>query len=316
MQKVIVAVDGFSDQHMQAIDTAVRDWATCVRIEQAGSEDELRQSLQDATAIVGWPKPQLVAESPVQLLQLASVGYEDYLQLGLSEKPGFQACNLGRVPSIPVAEQVIAMMFALARGLHQHALDKQDKRWLRLQRYPEITGSTVCIIGVGGIGTEVARRCKALGMEVLGVGRHPEHMPSELLTRAYAWNDMATALSIADHVVLCFPATSENANMFNAGLFGSFKKGAILYNVGRGSVVHEADLVAALHSGQLGGAGLDVFQQEPLPPEHPLWEMENVIITPHSAGRSVKEYDRICQLFVDNLERFHTRQPLLNRISL
>lgn len=316
MHKVVVAVDSFSDQHIELIQQATRGWAYFARIEQGLSEQHYRQALQGATVLIGWPQPHLVADSSIQLLQLASVGYEDYLNLGLGSKAEFRACNLGRVLCLPIAEHIMAMIYCLARGLQQHARDMPERRWQRLPCYPEVTDSTICIVGVGGIGTEVAQRCKGVGMRVLGVGRHPERMPMNLLDGAYAWDNMAEAFAQSDHVMLSFPATSDNANMFDAALFNSFKRGAILYNVGRGSVVNETDLVDALRTGQLGGAGLDVFQHEPLPPEHPLWAMDNVLVTPHSAGRSVREFDRICGLFVDNLQRFRDGRPLLNPIEL
>lgn len=153
-------------------------------------------------------------------------------------------------------------------------------------------------------------------MHVLGVGRHPDAMPQEHLDHAYAWDELPDVLSSADHVVLCFPATPENRNLFNAQLLQHIKRGAFFYNVGRGSVVDEEALAECLRSGQIRGAGLDVFHEEPLPAEHPFWSMESVLITPHSAGRSVREYDRICDLFVENLTRFHQGQPLLNVVRL
>jgi phosphoglycerate dehydrogenase-like enzyme len=127
---------------------------------------------------------------------------------------------------------------------------------------------------------------------------------------------MKDALAVADHVVLSFPGTAANARMFDASMFGAMKSGAFFYNVGRGIVVDEGALFTALKSRHLGGAAIDVFQQEPLQADHPLWDADNILITPHSAGRSVKEFDRICDLFVRNLQRLEKGEPLLNRIDL
>ncbi|QDS98826.1 D-2-hydroxyacid dehydrogenase [Adhaeretor mobilis] len=316
MIRVLIAVNGFSETNIVRIREATRGWADCVRINQEAPAAEYHQQLSEADVLIGWPEPQWLLESPLLYFQLASVGYDSYLNLGLGEKQAFTACNIRGVPAIPVAEQVLAMMFCLARNLHCHAIDRTEKRWQRQLNYWEITGNTICIVGMGGIGSELARRCKAIGMNVVGVGRNPDAMPHELLTAAFAWDEMSKAFATADHVVLCFPATAEYQNMFNKELFGCMKAGACFYNVGRGSVVDETALADCLRSGHLRGAGLDVFQEEPLAQDHPFWGLSNVILTPHTGGRSIHEYERICGLFVENLHRFHHGLPLGNVIQL
>lgn len=316
MQQVLIAIDGFTDEHVSKIDRTLEGWARSVRIPQNSPESVYLQQLHEARVVVGWPQPKWMLGSSVDFFQLASVGYDNYLNCGLENMASLRICNLNGVLVIPIAEQVIAGMFCLTRGLHHHVVDRMEKRWERLPCYWEISGATVCIVGMGGIGTEVAWRCHALGMKVLGVARHPEKVSREFVAHIFPWNEMTTAISQADHVVLCFPATEQYRNMFDRAMFQQMKHGAFFHNVGRGSVVDEAALVDALNRGQLAGAALDVFQQEPLPVDSPLWSRDDVLITPHSAGRSLREFDRICDLFVENLSRFKNSEPLLNQIQL
>lgn len=315
MHKILIAIDSFTDEHIAQIHQAAEGWATYTRVCQ-NAESEYMRLVGESTAIVGWTPAAWIVDSPVQFFQLASVGYDPYLNVGLDLKPNFQLCNLGDIFCLPVAEHFIGTMFSLARCLHKHAEDRLVKRWQRQQRYEEVAQSTICIVGVGRIGSAIARRCQALEMNVIGVGRHPDRMPKQLLSKTFAWDDIKDALAIADHVVLTFPGNPSNARIFDADMFVAMKKGATFYNVGRGSVVDEDALVAALQSGHLIGAAIDVFQQEPLPHDHPLWDADNVLITPHSAGRSVREFDRICDLFVRNLQRLEKHEPLLNQIDL
>jgi phosphoglycerate dehydrogenase-like enzyme len=316
VQKILVAIDGFLDEHMVKIDQAIAGWGHCVRINQDTPAQVYAEQLRDATVVAGWPKPKWVLESNVEFFQLTSVGYDNYLNFGLESKPNLRICNLKGVLVIPVAEQVVAGMFCLARGLHHHVVDRLQKRWQRQGAYREIEGGTVCVIGMGGIGTEVARRCQALGMKVIGVTRHPEKVLKSIVTRVEPWENLSTAIGEADHVVLCFPATAQYKNMFDAQMLQRMKRGAFFHNVGRGSVVDEIALANTLSSGHLAGAALDVFHEEPLPQDHVFWSMDNVLITPHSAGRSTREFDRISDLFAENLKRFHAGEPLRNQIQL
>lgn len=316
MKRIMIAVDGFSENHLNQIKNAAANWGECVRIDESTNEGDYRTCLSRTQIVVGWPQPHWMLESPVEYLQLASAGYEAFQGLGLCEKTGVLVCNIGGELSCAVADHFVAMMCCLTRGLHHHIADKELCRWQRLERYGEISGSTVCIVGMGSIGGEISKRCQGLGMQVLGVGRHPETMPSKYLDKKYSWSEIPKALSFANHVVLCFPGSPENNNMFNAKMFGYMRSGAFFYNIARGSIVEESALLDALNSRHLAGAGLDVFRQEPLPSDHPFWELDNVLITPHAAGRSESEYNRICALFCENLIRLNQGLPLMNQIQV
>jgi D-2-hydroxyacid dehydrogenase (NADP+) len=310
---ILIAVDDFSDGHLTKITQALKGKATWERIDQSAPEAVFRSTLNHSHIVIGWPDPAWLGNSPVRFHQLPSAGYDNYLHAGLEEKPAFALCNARGVMSIPVAEHFLALMLALARRLPEHLLDMTGKKWQRRQPYGEVSGSTICILGLGDIGSEIARRCLALDMKVIGVRQHPEK-GHELVQEVYPVRQMKKALARADHVVLIFPAGPGTDRFFDAATFEAMKPGAYFYNLARGRVVDEEALVEYLRKGHLAGAGLDVFYQEPLLPENPLWSVNNVIITPHVGGRSIKEFDRLCDLFIANLERFFLGAPLLNQV--
>jgi phosphoglycerate dehydrogenase-like enzyme len=310
---VLIAVDDFSDSHLSRIDRTVKNKATWERIEQAALAAVYQPALDRSQIVIGWPNPGWLVNSSVQFHQLPSAGYDAYLNVGLEEKPDFTLCNARGVMSIPVAEHFLALMLALIRCLPEHLGDEAGKRWQRRPTYGEVYGSTICIVGLGDIGSEIARRCLALGMRVIGVRQNPEK-GHELVREVYPVQQMEKAVAQADHVVLIFPASSGRERSFDARAFGAMKPGAFFYNLARGSIIDEEALIEHLQMGHLAGAGLDVFTEEPLPPDNLLWEIDNVIITPHVAGRSYKEFDRMCELFITNLEHFLLNKPLLNQV--
>ena len=203
------------------------------------------------------------------------------------------------VHATPLAEWSIFGILALTKGLPRLLADKTARHW---DHYPvdEARGSTVLVAGLGEIGREVARLAEALGMRVLS------------LTRTAG--DLDELLPHADSVVITLPLTDETRGLFDRRRLASMRSGAILVNVGRGAVVDEDALVEALRSGHLRGAALDVFAQEPLPPESPLWQLENVILSPHTAALSIHENERIVELFADNLRRYLDGRELRSRI--
>jgi glyoxylate/hydroxypyruvate reductase A len=190
-------------------------------------------------------------------------------------------------------------VLALTKGLPRLDADKRARRWAH---YPvdEVRGTTVLIAGLGEIGREVARLAEAFGMNVLST-RRTEGDLDQLLPRA-------------DSLVITLPLTDETRGMFDRRRIGLMKRGAIFVNIGRGPVVDEQALIDALRSGHLRGAALDVFATEPLPTDSPLWELENVILSPHTAAQSIHENERIVELFADNLCRYLAGEELRSRI--
>ncbi|MGO4495252.1 D-2-hydroxyacid dehydrogenase [Paenibacillus sp. 2RAB27] len=312
---VLVAVNGFTEQHMERIRQALSGWASMERIDEETSESVFREKISKSHIVVGWPKAEWLAGSPVRLVQLGSVGYDAFLGNKHQDDPSFTLCNASGVMSVAVAEHLIAMMFALTRRISHHIRDMSKHSWSRQSEYEEVYGSTACIVGVGDIGTEIARRLRLLGVRTIGVRREiGESHP--YMDEMYSSSRIKEAVAKADHVILILPGNAQTEKLFDYKMFASMKNGAYFYNLARGSIVDENVLHAALISGRLKGAGLDVFEVEPLPMESPLWEMDNVIITPHSGGRSVKEFDRFCHLLLNNLMNYREGKPFLNQVNL
>jgi phosphoglycerate dehydrogenase-like enzyme len=214
----------------------------------------------------------------------------------------------------PLAEFCVLAMLTFHRRFLQTLRDKTRTHWERFAS-TDLRGQTLVVVGVGRVGGEVARVARALGMRVVGVKRSPSGAsPADLhLDELYGPAELPRALTQAQNLVLIAPHTHETARMIGAAELALLPDGAVFVNIGRGALVDEPALVAALRSGRLLGAALDVFAQEPLPPDSPLWGMDNVIVSPHSASTSVHENRRITELFCDNLRRFLAGEPLRNQ---
>lgn len=313
---VLVAIDALEEKHVQAICRTLEGWATCERIAQEESAPVYGEKLLAAEIVLGWPEPEFLLNSPVQLLLLPSAGFEDYLQKGLERKANFALCNARGVYSIGIAEHCIGLMLAFCRRLPLHVNDMKTKTWRRESNaYGELAQSSACVVGLGDVGTAIAQRCAALGMEVVGVRKNSSETSSSMM-KVYAADALREAVAEADHVISSLPGGRATFHLFNRDLFQSMKKGAFFYNFARGSVVNQDDLIEALQSRHLRGAGLDVFHEEPLPSNSALWDLDNVIVTPHVGGFAARYVDRLCDLLIKNLALFRAGQPLLNRIDL
>lgn len=213
----------------------------------------------------------------------------------------------------PLAEFCLMGMLMFHKGLGRIMRDQQHKHW---ERYAgtDLADRTVVVVGVGSIGREVARVCKAFRMTVIGVdiAEPPGDPASHGLDEFYLVGDLHTALRRAEHLVLIVPHTPLTERMIGSGEFEALPPGALVINIGRGALIDEPALVEALRSGHLGGAILDVFAEEPLPQDSPLWDMPNVLVSPHSGSTSDRENGRLTDLFCDNLLRFLAGEPMRN----
>ena len=215
-----------------------------------------------------------------------------------------------------ISAHIMAFVLAFARGLHRYLPQQLQRQWQRqgLEATTYLPEATALIVGVGGIGGEAARLCAAFGMTVLGVDpRRPSAPPA--LKELHRPDELHALLPQADFVIMTVPQTPQTRGMLAAREFRLMKPTAYLINIGRGGTVILDDLVAALRAGQIAGAGLDVFQVEPLPSDHPLWTMPGVLITPHVAGVGPYLQERRTELFVENCRRFNAGQPLLNVVD-
>jgi phosphoglycerate dehydrogenase-like enzyme len=220
-----------------------------------------------------------------------------------------------------VAEQVIAMMFALAKRIPAAVRSQQKHVWGQdafssgRSHSRELAGATLGLVGLGSIGRNVAKHASALGMRVIAVREHPEKEKPQYVDEVLPTSKLQELLTQSDYVVLSTPVTPETKGMIGAPQLAAMKPDAFLLNVGRGPLIDEAALVEILRRHKIGGAALDVFDQEPLPPESPLWDLEDLLITPHTAGISEKMWERHYVLFSDNLRRYLSGQPLLGLVD-
>jgi phosphoglycerate dehydrogenase-like enzyme len=179
----------------------------------------------------------------------------------------------------------------------------------------EFRGSRVAVFGLGPIGATVAQASAALGATVRGMRRHPPETPPPPFEAVVGPQGLDALLSWGDFVVLALPWTDETQALIGSPEIGLLRPQAYIVNVARGAILDEAALIDALARGAIAGAALDVFSEEPLPPSSPLWKLPNVILTPHVAGATPRYFERALDLFMENLERYLTRRPLLNLVD-
>ncbi len=310
---VVISADQLTEENVEEIGQACQGWTTWERLPQSVTGSELETVLGRTNIVVGWTNTDALLRSPVTHYLCGSAGYDAYQHRGLSRKPDFQLTHAGDIMGATIAEHCLAMQFALARELNIILKQQTDKHYERRWKAREIAGSTACIVGLGGSGTALAQRCRALGQRVIGVCRNPDRHQNKADV-LYSADRLIDAVREADHVFALLPGGQETLHTFRKEVFDAMKPGACFYTASRGSVTHESDLVDALRSRLLGGAGIDVFEIEPLPPESSLWTLPNVIVSPHSAGLSRHLNERLTRLFIDNLMRLRDGKPLMNQL--
>lgn len=206
------------------------------------------------------------------------------------------------------------MILAFAKRLHRAVRNQTAHRWDRAGTIgDELHGKTLGILGLGAIGRALAARAAAFGMRVVGTKRTPQDVPH--VERVYPPEGTDEVLRQADYVAIVLPLTAATRGLIDGRALRLMKASAVLINVGRGAIVDEPALIDALQARRIAGAGLDVFEREPLPADSPLYDMEHVIITPHVSGASPAYYDRAIPLFCDNLRRFLAGQSLANVVD-
>jgi phosphoglycerate dehydrogenase-like enzyme len=216
--------------------------------------------------------------------------------------------------AMPVAQTGFAGLMMLARRLDHFTRAQQRREWapLRGQAAPDdILGQTLLLIGVGAVGTLFAGYARALGLKVVGVRRSPQK-PGEPVDEMHPPSKLPELLPRADWIVIACPLTQQTRNLLDADSFERVKKGARLINIGRGEVVDEAAMIEALRNGTLGGAMLDTYHEEPLPLDSLLWDLPNVVLTPHSSSASTGNERRCAEMFIDNFGRWLRGEPMLN----
>ncbi len=276
--------------------------------------DDVMVAVEDAEVLFGFFSEDVIrAAKRLKWIQSTSAGMEKQLSIPEIREGNVIICNASGVHAIQVAEHAWALTAALCRGLHVFFRNQLARRWRRAPLV-DLCGATAGIVGFGGIGRQYAQRAQASEMRILAVdvqgGDKPDYV--EALWTIDRLDDL---LREADVVFLACPHTPETEKLIDERALKLMKQTAFLVNTARGPIVDEAALAEALKTGEIAGAGLDVFEQEPLPEESPLWDMENVMITTHAAGSSTYRHNRTVGFFCENLKRYLAGEPLLNEVD-
>lgn len=272
--------------------------------------------IADADILIAWGQTKMDALLPLaarlKWVHALSAGVDDMLSPDFAES-NIILTNSSGIHGTPIAEHVLGIMLASSRGLFTAYEQQKQRLWKSLPATDEIYEKTIAIIGLGSIGRAVAKRAKSMGMTVLAT-KHRQ--TTELFVdQLYPADEIPAAISAADYVVVTLPLTGETRNLFTLPLFQKMKSSAYFINVSRGPIVNEGDLITALDQNIIRGAALDVFQQEPLPENSPLWTTPNLFITPHSAAISPYYMDRSLKIFVENLHHFLQDENMINVVN-
>ena len=270
------------------------------------------QVLSEAEACIGFPTPeQLNAMPRLRWLQLMSAGAERWLHV--PERILLTSAN--SVFAEPAAEHALALLLALGRDLHHQVRHGLDQRWTKSALCRDLDQAHVALLGLGSIGRAIAVRLSACGARVTAFRRQGESACPPGVRAVRAFSALSDELPHCAAVVLALPATPATQGLLSRALFARLKPGALVVNVGRGSTLDQEALIEGLASGRIGGAGLDVTVPEPLPPGHPLWTLDNVLISGHSVNTSSGKPRRWTELVNAQLDRWQSGAPLLYQVD-
>jgi phosphoglycerate dehydrogenase-like enzyme len=261
-----------------------------------------------AEGLLAFRPPRALARRAPELrwIQSLTAGVEQWL--ASPDLPADAVLTCARhTHRLQMPEHILAALFTVSKGIPGIVLDQRERRWRRRVN-PTLAGTTLGILGLGAIGAELARKAAALEMRVIGTRRTPAPVPG--VERVHGPDGIDTVLAGSDYVVLLLPSTPETRGIVNARTLARMKPSAHVLNFGRGDLVVDDDLVAAVTSGVIAGAVLDVFRVEPLPPEHPFWTTDGIVVLPHVGGLHPERDGLVAELFVDNLRRFAAGSPL------
>lgn len=296
--------------------------------------DQALQEIADADAFFGKITPPLLAAAKqLAWVQTATASLEHYLFPELVAHH-CQLTNMRGLFSDVIADHVLGFILCFARNLHIYRDHQREASWEPVggedarsdfvfgngvvnsidRSHRHLSDCTIGVVGVGAIGSEILKRASAFGMRLLGVDVESRSVPG-VLPEVWALDRLPQLLSESDFVVIAAPHTPLTYKMFSRPQFEQMQRTGILINIGRGAIVDLEDLTKALTEQVIGGAALDVFEIEPLPPEHPLWRMKNVILTPHVAAASPRIAERHLETLLENIRRYQANQPFLTLVD-
>ena len=293
---------------------AIQSVSSEVEIQNVENDDQALEIIGEVEAMYGRITPELLARAKkLRWIQTPMAGLEHYMFPALAESD-VTLSNMQGIYSDNIADHVMGYILMFARGFHIFLRQQLERNWKTDVPVLHLADTTLGVIGLGGIGTAVAKRGAAAEMRVIATNAVEIEKP-DFVDTLWGIDQLDDLLAESDFVVSCVPHTPETFKLINTNQLKQMKKTAYLINISRGVVVDLAALTAALEAGEIGGAGLDVFETEPLPADHPLWGMENVIITPHTAGAGPHTADRRVEVVTGNLRRFVTGEPVRNIVD-
>jgi len=301
--------------------TRLRDRFPDVAFEHVVTHDGVRQHIHDADiAFTPFLTTDMVATAPrLRWVHSPAAAVEGLLPLADLAARDIIVTNSRGVQAIPMAEHVMGGLLVLSRRYNRMLDAQRERRWIQNDLCDDwpwmLHGQSMTVVGLGTIGIEVAKRAHAFGMSVTGVRRRVDEPRPDFVDRVVGPDRLGDALTGCDVLVLSAPGVSSTNRIIGAEQLAMLNDGAVVVNVARGQVIDEAALRAALTSGKLRGAVLDVFDREPLDADSPLWSMPNVVITPHTSGFRASHWDDVIDLFTDNLRRFLVGEPLRNLVD-
>ncbi|TVR59505.1 MAG: D-2-hydroxyacid dehydrogenase [Spirochaetaceae bacterium] len=282
-------------------------------------DDVLADAAESIEIVFGsLPGPVQDRATALKWVQLQGAGADRYISF--ARERGITVTNASGVHAEPISEHLLAMLLAFARELPLAFRHQSSHSW-KYDRHPEVfelSGKRALVVGTGAIGDAFARKAAALGVEIVGVRRNApgDGRAAAPYTKMVGPAALHDELPDADFLVITLPLTDETRGMFGAAEFAHMKKTAYVFNIGRGPIIDQDAMIDALRSGRIAGAGLDVFDPEPLPEDSPLWEMENVIVTTHYAGLTPRYAERLWQIFLENLGRYVAGESLENVVDV
>ena len=298
---------------------ALRAAFPSIAFDSVGSVDALPAALADADVYIGYCIPAGVnSDHQLNWIMSLSVGVEKCAASDVLKQRKTVVTNVQKLSGPEIADHAIALMMALNRGLDGFIANQATGTWdrsLYADKIWELEGRTVLVVGLGGIGKQVALRAHGLGMNVIAT-RHSRREGPDYVSYVGLSDELLDLTKKADVVINTAPLTDETRGIFNAEFFKAMQPHAYFINVGRGGSANTDDLLAALRAGELGGAGLDVLDPEPLPADHPLWHQPRVIITPHVAFRSDKLFERNWTLVFEEMRRYINGDKMISVVNL
>ncbi|SER81647.1 Phosphoglycerate dehydrogenase [Gracilibacillus ureilyticus] len=312
-KKKLVINSDLDEKLIKEIQQEIPDWQVIAHKDP----EKITQDLAEAEIVLHWKRAAeqtLLANRDLKWVQTFSAGVNS-LPLDRLIQNNVKLTSANGVHGYPISETIFALMLALTRKIHTYVRQQKEKTWHKADIKLEIHQKTIGILGVGAIGRETARISKAFGMKVLGMRHSGKNI--EDVDEMFTPDQLSDLLPKCDYVVITLPLTDETTGMFGKEAFRQMKNSAFLINIGRGKIINEKELIQALENGEIAGAGLDVFEKEPLSEDSSLWEMENVIITPHTAG-ATEHYDErvIRDIFIPNLREYlESDAPTLNVVD-